>query len=150
MEENFKAAFNFVLKAEGGYSNNKLDKGGATNYGITQFTYNTYRHKKGLTNKDVAQITKEEAEKIYYEEYWLKIGADKIKDKALAIVLFDSSVNHGIAGAKKLFEQSGNDVNKLLNLRRDKYKKITEKNPAQKIFYKGWMNRINNLENYIK
>ena len=42
MENLFETALLFVLKWEGGYVNNKYDKGGATNYGITQNTYNNW------------------------------------------------------------------------------------------------------------
>jgi lysozyme family protein len=38
----FKKALKFVLKWEGGYGHNPNDKGGATNKGITQYTYNAW------------------------------------------------------------------------------------------------------------
>jgi lysozyme family protein len=34
-----------VLKSEGGYSNNKHDRGKETNFGITQGTYEAYQNK---------------------------------------------------------------------------------------------------------
>ncbi len=148
-DANFNKAVGFVLKSEGGYSNHKYDKGGATNYGITQASYNSFRIRKKIPPQEVKKITKDEAIKIYYEDYWLKSGADKVSDFALALVLFDSSVNHGVGCAKKLYSQSGGNVNKFLELRKEKYKKIVQANPTQKVFLKGWMNRINNLENYI-
>ena len=71
MENLFKSALQFVLKWEGGYVNNENDKGGATNYGITQNTYNNWLKSKGLAYKDVRDITRAEIENIYYKNYWL-------------------------------------------------------------------------------
>ena len=52
-KELFKKALKFVLAREGGYVNNPNDKGGATNKGITQNTYNAYLQSKGRGTKDV-------------------------------------------------------------------------------------------------
>jgi lysozyme family protein len=38
----FDNALRIVLQLEGGYSNDPFDRGGATNYGIVQATYNDY------------------------------------------------------------------------------------------------------------
>ena len=51
MENLFETALLFVLKWEGGYVNNKYDKGGATNYGITQNTYNNWLMSQKLPSK---------------------------------------------------------------------------------------------------
>ena len=48
MDKLFKKALAFVLKWEGGYVNNPYDKGGATNKGITQNTYNAWLKSCGL------------------------------------------------------------------------------------------------------
>ena len=45
MDNNFKKALEFVLRWEGGQSNNPNDLGGETNKGITHFTYDSYRKK---------------------------------------------------------------------------------------------------------
>ncbi len=148
-KERFKLAMQYLFKAEGAYSNHKCDKGGATNYGITQKTYDYYRKKKELCLQPVINITKQEAENIYYEDFWLLSGANKENDFAMALVLFDSCVNHGLSIGKKLYKQSNGDVNKFLELRRTKYKAIVQNNPSQKVFLKGWLNRINNLEKFI-
>ncbi|MBQ3640722.1 hypothetical protein II906_02160, partial [bacterium] len=135
----------YVLKSEGGYSNNKADRGGATNYGITQRTYDAYLNKNKLPHKNVANITYEEVKRIYFREYWQASGADKISDFKLALILFDSAVNHGVNGAKVLYQKSGVDAYKLLELRKQKYLNIVQKNPSQKVFLKGWLNRIDFL-----
>ena len=47
----FKKALKFVLKWEGGYGHNPNDKGGATNKGITQYTYNAWLKEHKLQQK---------------------------------------------------------------------------------------------------
>ena len=59
--ENFERALEFVFPSEGGYVNNKYDRGGATNMGITQNTYDAYRQRQGLQSEDVRYITRGEA-----------------------------------------------------------------------------------------
>ena len=147
--DKFNLALDFIFSVEGGYSNHKLDRGGKTNFGITQSTYDSYRKKLGKTNKNVKDITLDEVKQIYYSQYWCLSGADKVCDDAISLILFDSAVNHGVCVAKQLYKQSNNNKDVFLNLRRLKYKKIIEKNPSQKIFFNGWMNRLKKLENFI-
>ena len=52
---NFQNAIKHLFKLEGGYSNNKYDKGGETNYGITQKTYSLYLKKQNFQNKTVKE-----------------------------------------------------------------------------------------------
>ena len=52
-KELFKKALAFVLKWEGGFVNDPDDKGGATNKGITQTTYNSYLKSKKQKTKSV-------------------------------------------------------------------------------------------------
>lgn len=90
-KENFEKALEFLFPSEGGYVNNKHDRGGPTNMGITQSTLNSYRKRKGLPYKDVKNITREEAKAIYYDDYWKVSGADKISDPNMAVAMFDTS-----------------------------------------------------------
>ena len=55
-DENFELLMNYIFKSEGGFSNRKNDLGGRTNKGVTQNTYNAWRKKKGLNQKDVKDI----------------------------------------------------------------------------------------------
>ena len=146
--ENFQKALEFLFPSEGGYSNHKNDKGGATNMGITQNTYNAYRKSKNLPIKDVKNITKNEAIKIYYENYWIPSGADKINDSSMSIALFDTAVLHGPGTAKKYYNQSNANIDKFLNIRKQSYNRIIEEDPTQKVFYEGWNNRVENLRKY--
>ncbi len=149
-DDDFVKGLKFVYSAEGGYSNRKEDLGGETNLGITQDTYNYYNKKHNLPLKSVKNITKDEASKIYYDEYWKASGASKIQDKAMAMIYFDTAVNHGQGNAKKIYNRSGDDVNKFLEERKKFYDEIIINKPNQKANYKGWMNRLNNIRKFIE
>ena len=144
----FETALKTTLKFEGGYSNNKNDKGGATNYGITQSSYNSWRKRNGLASQSVKNITQDEVKKIYYNDYWLASGANKASDPKMAVAIFDTAVLHGVGGAKKLLSQSGGTFDGLLQARRDKYSRIVASDSSQKTFYKGWNNRVNQLQQF--
>lgn len=144
--QTFEWAMSVVFGIEGGYSNHPKDPGKMTNLGITQTTLDNYRKRKNLPRKNVKNITYEEAKQIYYEDYWLSCKADKIKDKRLALAVFDGEVNHGHSVNSRLYLQSKGNLEKYLNLREQTYQK--DKNYA--VFGKGWINRINFLRKTAK
>ena len=74
MDNLFQKALNFVLKWEGGYTNNPYDKGGATNKGITQYTYNSWLKSQKLQIRDIKNISDYEVKEIYFQNYWKKAG----------------------------------------------------------------------------
>lgn len=148
----FNKALNITLGYEGGYSNSQYDKGGKTNYGITHSTYDAWRKEHHLPTQDVRNITKEEVTQIYNDYYWVPSGASKIAqtDPKLAIAVFDTAVLHGVGGAKKFLKQSGNDLNKFLELRTESYNKIVAKDKTQEKFKRGWDIRVANLGQKLK
>lgn len=144
----FEKALKFVLKWEGGYSNHKDDVGGATNKGITQATYNTWLYSKGKNLKDVRNITDEEVKQIYYENYWLKAGCDKMSEK-FAILAFDTAVNMGVSRVKPFLEYAKyTSTDKFILARIRKYCEFA-KVGNQKVFLLGWLNRVMDLEYLI-
>lgn len=148
MEELFKKALDFVLKWEGGYVNNPHDRGGATNKGITQYTYNAWLKSKGLANRDVRYITQDEVEQIYYKNYWLKAGCDKMSPK-FALLAFDTAVNMGLARVNQFLKAAQwKYPEKFIEARRAKYLEFA-KYGNQKIFLQGWLNRLNALSTQI-
>ena len=46
----------FILKIEGGFANDPIDRGGATNKGVTIATYEAYCKKKGVPRPSVADL----------------------------------------------------------------------------------------------
>ena len=148
MEELFKKALDFVLKWEGGYVNNPHDRGGATNKGITQYTYNAWLKRKGLANREVRYIPQDEVEQIYYKNYWLKAGCDKMSPK-FALLAFDTAVNMGLARVNQFLKAAQwKYPEKFIEARRAKYLEFA-KYGNQKIFLQGWLNRLNALSTQI-
>ena len=144
----FEKALKFVLKWEGGYVNNPNDKGGATNKGITQTTYNAWLRSKGQKLKDIRNIQDSEVKEIYYNNYWLKAGCDKMSEK-FAIVAFDTAVNMGVGRVKPFLEYAKyTSTDKFLLARIRKYAEFA-KVGNQKVFLQGWLNRTLDLELYI-
>lgn len=96
--DTFNKGLDFVLAAEGGYVNDKYDPGGETKFGIS---------KKAYPNLDVANLTLEDAKKIYYRDYWLSSGA-KVADISpeLAMILFDTAVNMGAGTAVRFLQRT--------------------------------------------
>lgn len=159
----FDKCFAYTLKNEGGYSHHVSDKGGRTNYGITEAT--AARH--GID--DVSTITLNEARNIYNLEYWTLIQGDYIKDLDRATVLFDQAVNCGVKTAVKRFQIAynaeypekeltidgvcGPQTARALNDCADTvftrfvaltiayYSNIVFRRVDQRVFYRGWLKR---------
>ena len=83
----------FVLAAEGGYVDDPMDPGGATNLGITLEALSQWRH-GAVTKDDVKNLGRDEAAAIYRTNYW---NASRCPDlhAGLDLMVFDASVNTG-------------------------------------------------------
>ena len=146
----FFTALKNVLKSEGKYVNNPNDKGGPTNMGITQDTYDDFCKRNGLKTKDVKNLSTNEAMQVYYKDYWVKTGLDKEEDPIKALILFDTATLHGRGRTKEFYKKSNGDLNKFLDLREKHYIKKVESDPTQKEFFNGWINRNNRLKEILK
>lgn len=131
----FEKAIDFVLKWEGGYSNDPNDPGGETKYGIS---------KKSYPKEDIKNMTLERAKKIYYENYWLKAGCDKLPEP-MNLVMFDTAVNMGRSRAKQ-FLSASTDWRDYLLRRIQFYTKLK----TAKYYIRGWVNRVIDLYNVSK
>ena len=94
----FAQAFALTVSpaVEGGYVNNPADPGGATKYGISQASY---------PNVDIANLTLEEAQAIYMDDYWKAVQGDALPP-SVAGVLFDGAVNQGQGWAAKALQSA--------------------------------------------
>lgn len=96
-----------ILKFEGGKAYDKDDRGGRTNYGVTQATYNAWRATKKLHDKDVFDISLEEVKQIYFEFYWEPSKCEYIQplDRILADIHVDCAINCGVGTANKMLQE---------------------------------------------
>lgn len=149
MNETFKQGLKFVLKWEGGYVNNPNDKGGATNKGITQNTYNSWLKSQGKAGKDVRNITDSEVEQIYYKNYWLAAGCDKMS-KDFALLAFDTAVNMGVSRVNEFMKAAQwLYPDKYILARAEKYNEFANVT-SQRGFLHGWLNRLFDLKKEIE
>ncbi|KMM74174.1 N-acetylmuramidase [Xanthomonas sp. NCPPB 1128] len=101
----FNAFFPTLLKHEGGFVNDPVDPGGATNKGITLATFRIYA--KSLlqlepTLDNLRALTDAQAVVIYKTCYWNAVHGDEIALQPLANILFDFQVNAGNNAIKLL------------------------------------------------
>ena len=155
-----------LLQLEGGYTNHPEDKGGPTNLGITLKTYREYCGQE-KTIKDLQNMSYGTWEKIMKDLYWDRVKGDKIENQSLAEIVADWCVNSGLTGVMKVQEILGckpdgivgpitlslintSDAELLFDriwkARQQFYINIVKKNPKQKVFMNGWMNRLNSFK----
>lgn len=100
----FAACLAHTLKYEGGYVDNPKDPGGATNQGVTQGVYDTYRSMVAHTGKQsVKLLTDIERDAIYKSLYWNRVHGDDLP-AGLNLAVFDMGVNSGVARASRFLQ----------------------------------------------
>lgn len=135
------AILDAILRAEGGYVNDPLDKGRCTNRGITLQTLRAWRQQP-VTCDDVKALTEYEAREIYRTHYLAPFAgiAEDIKPQVV-----DIAVNAGVVRARQLLalaQQSGKPLGVALVIERLKhYGRIVAADPTQAKFFNGWINR---------
>lgn len=105
----FDDCLQVVLGFEGGYSHHEADRGGRTNWGITEATLKEARKRGIVSHSDIARLRSHEAAAIYEAMYWTPSRADDMP-QPLDLVVFDCAVNHGVGGAGRLLQQTVNAV----------------------------------------
>ncbi|MCF4115227.1 MULTISPECIES: glycosyl hydrolase 108 family protein, partial [Dethiosulfovibrio] len=75
MTDRFSEVLSVVLGFEGGYADDSDDRGGRTNYGITEGTLRSAYERKIVSHKDIRSLSKADAALIYWSDYWEPIGA---------------------------------------------------------------------------
>jgi lysozyme family protein len=160
-----------ILRREGGFVHHPADRGGPTNFGITQRTLSAYLG-RAATVEEVRHLSAELAAEIYRRDYFLAPRLDGLPERVQPFV-FDSAVNHGPRRAVRLVQQvcatagfgpvavdgvCGPQTRRvvaeaeaamgdwllaaLVEERRNLYRRIVASDPSQRVFLDGWMNRI--------
>ncbi len=108
----FRLFFPTLLQHEGGFVNDPVDPGGATNKGVTLETFQRCAQRLlGIapTLDALKALSDEQAGLIYKTLYWDPIKGDQISLQPLANIVFDFQVNAGNRSAK-LLQQVLNDL----------------------------------------
>lgn len=141
----WKLAYQFVTRWEG----ERCTADGAHTYaGVTQGAWNRFTSRHGLPKSDVcaAKPNKDVRGMVFYEDYWLGSGADKLPG-SIAIIHSDFAYNVGTGAngpAMRILRQCGNDAQCYIERRLSWY--LNEcGNCAQ-----GHINRTMDVVNYIK
>lgn len=162
----FNDCLTFTLQQEGGYSNNPADHGGATQYGVTQGTYDHYRVSNGYPQQPVSNISFSEASAIYLADYWQPTGCDQLP-VPVDLCVFDTAVNCGPSRAIKMLQAAvgvAQDgiigpatvsatggmasiavATQYCDEREQYYRDLVAQQPSQGQFLNGWLNRVNAL-----
>lgn len=167
----FDTAMSVVLNHEGGFINNPDDKGGPTNFGITEPALATY---KGMivSPQDIINLTKDEAVLIYKQEYWDKMKLDQLKSTALSTIIMDLAVLRGVPTVVRDLQhilalpmdgimgpQTINTVNfsivprfiglQLIKMSQMSFSTICQREVSQLEFLPNWLSRTGDLLNVI-
>lgn len=173
--ESFIKALDYTFQNEGGFSNHKADRGGATMFGITRTTASRWL-RRTVSIAEMKELSHEVAADIYFNWYWLPLSCDLITNVPVAIALFDIGVVRGPGVppryAQKTLNALGyrtivdghigpktvkglNQVDALAFIQmyqhfvREGFKEIVKQRPAQGVFLKGWLNRAERLEKLV-
>ena len=167
----FERALNFVLSVEGVYSHRKDDHGGPTCFGVTQRAYDSNRRRHQLPMQPVKLITKPECRFFYYTECWIPAACCHLPER-IAVAHFDASVNLGARQALRLLQRAldisadghfGPEtegaartqeewplLRRMLFGRARFYMSLWVTDPTQKIFRRGWVNRLRLLRKELR
>lgn len=104
----FSPALAYILPNEGGYSNRAADRGGPTNFGITQNTLSSWNVDHAGYPSDVKDLTVAQAGDIYEANYWP--GLEQITSQAVASKMLDIFVNFGPSGGTIIAQQAANTL----------------------------------------
>jgi lysozyme family protein len=106
---NISTLIDDVIAREGGYSHHPADRGGQTNWGITQ----AVARANGYAG-DMRALPRASAVKIYRRLYWDRPGYAFVAEIApkVAAELFDTGVNMGVATATGFLQRALNALNR--------------------------------------
>jgi lysozyme family protein len=158
MNNNWKQAFELMLKSEGGYIHHPSDPGGRTNLGVTQATWENWVG-RGSDEAEMRGLTPEKVEPMYKKKFWDAVRGDELP-VGLDYLMFDFAVNAGAGRAIKTLQTAvmvtpdggfgpmtmaavhavdpSELIERFSQAKEDFYRSLT----TFATFGKGWLNRV--------
>ena len=168
----FNSIIDKNLEHEGGYVNNKNDRGGETNWGITNPFMEDFKYAlPGGKAVPIKELTVDDAKKLY-KALWDRYNLGYVRDKNVAYAIFDYMINTYHHTAAKRVQETLNTkgaglkvdghlgemslkaihnsdyewlIDELLKNRHHHYREQVKDDYTQHEFYAGWMNRLNKI-----
>ena len=135
-------------------------------------------HPLPVTKDTIRNLTRTQACDIFKREFWNKLDLDSLPVQ-MAVLLYDAAVNSGCAQSVRLAQRGYNTVGvgtrldvdgklgpltraalinnnsvdvrqAILDAREAFYRQIVARNASQKVFLRGWLNRVNDLRQYVE
>jgi lysozyme family protein len=164
---NFDFALPITLRHEGGISDDPNDHGGLTNMGLVREDFVEY-YGHAVTDEEIRACTADLARAIYKRLYWDALGLDLIESQDVALCLFDQGVLQGTGTVTHIAQRCAGCplidgvmgpmtraavnaqpekpfVTALLSACHDRFVGIVAKDPSQRRFLAGWLNRLHDL-----
>ncbi|MCK9422210.1 MAG: peptidoglycan domain protein [Bacteroidales bacterium] len=159
-----------LFRWEGRFVDNPADKGGATNRGVTIATWQSMGFDKDgdgdIDREDIRLLSQDDCLEVLRHFYWDRWRADEIKNQAIANMLVDwlwlsgmwgiiipqrllQVADDGIAGPVTITTLNrvnpGEFLIRVYKARLAFIRNIIRNDPSQKVFEKGWINRLNDF-----
>ena len=115
---NFEKCQNFVLKWEGGLTDDAADSGGLTKYGVSWAYLKDIEKSRPsvlrdilgtgtVTRQTIKDLTKDQAWRLFKYSFWDPFKLDEMP-LAVALCAYDCNVNHGAGNAMRIIQRAAN------------------------------------------
>lgn len=160
----------YILSFEGGFVDDKDDRGGATNRGVTLKTWLAKGYDINGDGKidveDLKLLSEAGATNVMKQNYWDKCKADEIKDQSVANIVVSWMWGSGSVGVKQIQAIVGVNADGIIGkqtiaainarngeelfyeIKGNRFKHfmaICEANPVQRKYLKGWLRRLESM-----
>lgn len=110
----FDIAFDFMAHHEGGFSDDPIDSGGPTKYGVSlrflKLANIDTNDDNVIDIKDIKDLTKEQVKDIYEKHFWLNTKIYQIPYDVIKVKCFDFCVNMGPKAAIKNLQHALSNI----------------------------------------
>lgn len=112
----FDQAFDYVIANEGViYTNDPVDSGGPTKFGVTLKAYQEHVGRLVLSD-EIKDMSIDIAKEFYHKKYWTPLGCENLVNLGVSICMMDTGVLYGVHTASEMAQRTANLHGGVLNL----------------------------------